>query len=78
MISWIATPIQPRTTLPVFLRLSTISSAMLLGIANPIPSEPPVLEKMAVLMPINSPFMLTRAPPEFPGLIAASVWTKSS
>ena len=28
---------------------------MLLGMAKPIPSEPPVREKMAVLMPISSP-----------------------
>ncbi len=32
-----------------------------------------VLEEMAELMPIKSPFTFTKAPPEFPGLIAASV-----
>ena len=29
---------------------------------------------MAVLMPINCPFVLTNAPPELPGFTAASVW----
>ena len=29
---------------------------------------------MALLMPISSPWALTRAPPELPGLIAAEVW----
>ena len=45
------------------------------GIANPMP-EPPAT--IAVLMPITSPCMFTRGPPELPGLIAASVWRKSS
>ena len=29
---------------------------------------------MAVLIPITSPSEFSRGPPEFPGLIAASVW----
>ena len=33
---------------------------------------------MALLMPITSPDMFTSGPPELPGLIAASVWRKSS
>jgi hypothetical protein len=33
---------------------------------------------MAVLMPTSSPRALISAPPELPGLIAASVWMKSS
>ena len=51
---------------------------MLTGTANPMPMYPPFCEKIAVLMPISSPRALTSAPPEFPGLIAASVWMKSS
>ena len=31
---------------------------------------------MALLMPINFPVRFTRAPPEFPGLMAASVWRR--
>ena len=31
-----------------------------------------------MLMPTSSPLRLTSAPPELPGLIAASVWMKSS
>src|SRR5437870_590 len=45
------------------------------GMAKPMP-EPPAT--IAVLMPMTSPCMFTRGPPELPGLIAASVWTKSS
>ena len=52
--------------------------ARLLGTAKPIPMLPPLWLKIAVLIPTNSPRMLTNAPPEFPGLIAASVWMKSS
>ncbi len=33
---------------------------------------------MAELIPTSSPFMFTSAPPELPGLIAASVWIASS
>ena len=34
--------------------------------------------RMAVGMPITSPLRLTRAPPELPGLMAASVWIRPS
>ena len=33
---------------------------------------------MAVLIPTSSPFVFTKAPPEFPGFTAASVWIKDS
>ena len=52
--------------------------AISVGTANPIPTLPPERLMMAELMPISSPFMLTSAPPELPGLIDASVWMKSS
>src|SRR5213592_4290121 len=45
------------------------------GMAKPMP-EPPAT--IAVLMPMTSPCMLTSGPPELPGLMAASVWMKSS
>ena len=41
--------------------------------ANPIPTEPPEVEKIAVLIPTTSPSMLNKGPPEFPWLIEASV-----
>ena len=44
--------------------------------AKPMPIEPPLREKIAVLMPTSCPFMSTSAPPELPGLMAASVWMK--
>ena len=39
----------------------------------PIPSAPPLRDKIAVLIPTNSPRILMSAPPELPGLMAASV-----
>jgi serine protease Do len=39
---------------------------------------PPAGPMIAELMPISSPFRLISAPPEFPGLIGASVWMKCS
>ena len=41
--------------------------------AKPMPTEPPDCEKIIVLMPASLPFMSTSAPPELPGLMAASV-----
>ena len=44
------------------------------GIANPTPVNSPVADWIAVLMPTMSHFScLSSGPPEFPGLIAASV-----
>jgi len=43
-----------------------------------MPTEPPVREKIAVLMPIRLPAASMRAPPELPTLIDASVWMKFS
>ena len=39
----------------------------------PVAESPPA-EAMATLTPMISPFVLTSAPPELPGLMAASVW----
>ena len=33
-----------------------------------------VPEYLAVVMPMTSPFILNRGPPELPGLMAQSVW----
>jgi len=50
---------------------------MLAGMAKPMPTLPPLGARMAVLTPTSSPRRLTRAPPELPGLIEASVWMNS-
>ena len=47
---------------------------MLLGTAKEYPIYDPVWDCIAVFIPISSPFVFTKAPPEFPGFIAASVW----
>ena len=49
--------------------------AVLIGMAKPIPWPD---ERIAVLIPITSPWALSRGPPEFPGLMDASVWMKFS
>ena len=50
---------------------------MSLGMANPTPMLPampnPVLW-IAVFMPMTRPLRSASGPPEFPGLIGASVW----
>jgi hypothetical protein len=72
---WITTPSQPRVTRPVAWSWGRMSLAMLIGTAKPI-----VLARglIAVLMPITSPARFSSGPPELPGLMAASVWMKSS
>ena len=62
---------------PPLLAEATTTFTMFAGIANPIPCEPPEREKMAVLMPTSRPPRSTSAPPELPGLMAASVWMKN-
>ena len=47
--------------------------AKLDGIEKPIPTDPPVLERIALLIPTTSPLVLNNGPPEFPWFIAASV-----
>ena len=48
--------------------------------ANPTPAlaSPPPLVAIAVEIPTTSPFPLASAPPELPGLMAASVWMAST
>ncbi len=52
---------------------STTCFTMFEGMAKPMPIEPPVRVKIAVLMPMSLPSRVTSAPPELPGLMAASV-----
>ena len=54
-------------------RSSIELNAMLAGVANPMPSKFPDSEKIEELMPIRFPSESINAPPELPGLIAASV-----
>ena len=47
-----------------------------IGMAKPTPTLPPLPlgSAIAVLIPISLPLLSSSTPPEFPGLIAASVW----
>ena len=54
--------------------LSTIGAAISAGMAKPMPTLPPVGEKIALLMPMTLPAMSNIGPPELPRLIEASVW----
>ena len=71
-----STPSQGRLIAEPTSAEATTVFTMLAGMAKPMPMEPPDFEKIAVLMPTSSPAMLTSAPPELPGLMAASVWMK--
>ena len=66
-----------RTVVPPLLAEAITTLTMLTGIAKPMPCEPPEREKIAVLSPTRRPARSTSAPPELPGLIAASVWMKN-
>ncbi len=55
------------------MRSLIISRALVEGIANPIPSEPPLEDLIKVFIPISLPLESIKAPPEFPLLIDASV-----
>ena len=73
-----ATPSQPRDTWPVSASWVTTVLAWLIGIAKPMPTDPPLWLKIAALMPMAWPRALMSGPPLLPGLIDASVWMKSS
>ncbi len=73
MTSWICTPRNPRSTRPDSLSWLTMVSAMLEGMAKPMPTLPPLGEKIAVLTPITLPLRSNSGPPELPRLIGASI-----
>jgi len=52
----------------------TIFDIVLEGIANPIPENVFVPDSIAVFIPIISPLVSSKGPPELPGLTGASVW----
>ena len=78
VIGIVRTPSAGLRTRPSVTRSFSTAFAVLIGIANPIPALCPTFEAIIVLMPITSPCQFSSGPPEFPGLIAASVWIASS
>ena len=72
------TPSQPRVTFPASRSWVRIGLARSIGMAKPTPWNPPLRVAMALAIPMTSPRVLISGPPELPGLIAASVWRKSS
>ena len=52
---WMRTPSQPRRVSPNSRSWSMIGCALADGTAKPMPTEPPVGDRIAVLMPITSP-----------------------
>ena len=72
------TPIQPRLAAPNWRNCCSTSRAQLDGMAKPMPTLPPLGEKIAELMPMTLPSMSNSGPPELPLLMGASVWMKSS
>jgi hypothetical protein len=72
-------PSRPWVAVPFSMSSSATRFARFAGMAKPTPIEPDVVVvppalAIATLMPTSSPLSFTRAPPELPGLIAASVW----
>ena len=74
----IRTPSQPRRVLPYLINCPMTPLAIFEGVEKPIPMLPPDGDNIIVLMPITSPSILNKGPPECPLLIEASVWIKSS
>ena len=73
VISAMDTPSQPHSTRPFAASCGTSCLTRFDGIAKPIE----MVRAAMLLTPTTSPAMFTSGPPEFPGLIAASVWMKS-
>jgi hypothetical protein len=72
----VLTPSDECTASPVEISCSAMSRTVSTGMAKPRPIEPPApVDAIAVLTPISAPLASTSAPPEFPGLIGASVCT---
>ena len=69
-------PSQPRTTRPWATMRGTTWASSSAGIAKPIPWAPPPRCSTAVVTPTRRPSGSISAPPELPGLIAASICTK--
>ena len=72
--SWMPTPSQPRSTDPFVMICWTMFCASFEGIEKPIPTLPPVGEKIAELTPMTRPVASKSGPPELPWLMGASTW----
>ena len=68
-----SSPTQARRTFPNRRSSSATRRARSIGIANPIPTDPPELVKIELFTPTTSPTAFASGPPELPGLIGASV-----
>src|SRR5664280_1233243 len=72
---WYTIPTHGRTSFWPASACSVSGRATLIGIAKPIPWADPAI---AVSIPMTAPLTSTRGPPLLPGLMAASVWIRSS
>ena len=71
-------PRPARCTFPYLINCGTMRSTVSTGTAKPIPALWPVELTIWVFTPIIRPAESRSGPPEFPGLIDASVWMTSS
>ncbi len=78
VICWMLTPTQPLRAAPYCFSWPMMSFTRLEGIEKPMPTEPPLGEKMAEFTPTTLPSISNSGPPELPRLMGASVWMKSS
>ena len=58
----------------VRLKLRADAADMSEGMAKPMPTDPPVGDRIAVFMPTALPSWANSGPPELPWLIGASIW----
>ena len=70
-------PRPARCTFPYLINCGTMRSTVSTGTAKPIPALWPVELTIWVFTPIIRPAESRSGPPEFPGLIDASVWITS-
>ncbi len=68
-----STPKKPRLIEPALTKSVSTFRTIFTGIARPIPMLAPVCEIIAVLIPTKRPLVSSKAPPEFPWLMDASV-----
>jgi len=67
-------PTHARRIVPDCWSSRAMRTARSMGMANPMPTDPPLWEKIELLTPTTSPTAFTSGPPLLPGLMAASVW----
>mmetsp|Transcript_101482 Transcript_101482/g.293610 ORF Transcript_101482/g.293610 Transcript_101482/m.293610 type:complete len:292 (+) Transcript_101482:180-1055(+) len=70
-------PMYARFVCPYFTSCDATRTTVFTGIAKPTPAKAPDGLAIIVFTPMSRPRASSNGPPEFPGLMAASVWMRS-